>query len=509
MNFVLRWLPLIGLVSTAFAQETPPPTPREFRGVWVATVANIDWPSKPGLPVVDQKEELIRILDRARQLNFNAVVFQVRPAADALYASELEPWSAFLTGAQGEAPEPFYDPLAFAVEEAHQRGLELHAWFNPYRALHPSARGELAENHLRKTQPDLVKQYGRYLWMDPGEPAVQDRSLAVILDVVKRYDVDGVHLDDYFYPYKERGPDGNILDFPDEPSFTRYQESGGTLAKDDWRRSNVDTFIRRLYESVKAEKPHVKVGLAPFGIWRPGNPPQIQGFDPYAELYADSRKWLQEGWCDYFTPQLYWPVGQTAQDYEVLLDWWLEQNAESRHVWPGLFTSRIGDSTRNWKADVVAKQISVTRERPAATGHIHFSMKAILQERPGLVPTLQELYSEPALVPASPWLDKTAPAQPSVHEDSRSKPGRISWMPNGSGDVFLWVVRQGVRDDGDGSWSWETRFFPASQRDCETCIDSSGQDSSIRVAVSAVDRFGNESEATIVELGPEDSSANR
>ena len=502
---------LVGALPVASVAQTgtePPVVSREFRGVWVATVANIDWPSKPGLPVAQQKAELLAILDKSAELNLNAVVFQVRPAADALYASELEPWSAFLTGEQGKAPEPFYDPLEFAVEEAHQRGLELHAWFNPYRALHPAAKGELAETHLSKTHPELVKKYGRYLWMDPGEKGVQDHSLAVVLDIVKRYDVDGVHLDDYFYPYKEMGDDGKILDFPDEPSYTRYKESGGTLERDDWRRQNVDTFIRRLYEETKAAKPWVQVGLSPFGIWRPGNPPQIQGFDAYAELYADSRKWLQEGWCDYFTPQLYWPVGQTAQDYPTLQNWWIEQNTKHRHIWPGLFTSRVGDPGRNWDADVIKQQILATRAVEGATGNIHFSMKAIMQERPGLVPMLKELYAEPALVPASPWLDDTAPEKPEAKFETATRTLQLS--ATSDEPVARWVVQM------KNGKKWTTKIVAATQlvgedilRDGQKLATrqvraSSGKMNIPRgvstVHVIAVDRFGNASEATDVAV---------
>ena len=199
--------------------EAPPPVRREFRGVWVATVANIDWPSRPGLPADSQRAELVRMLDLAARMRMNAIVLQVRPAADALYPSELEPWSEYLTGAQGRPPEPLYDPLAFAVEEAHRRGLELHAWFNPYRARHPTAASPAAESHISRTHPEVVKEYGRYLWMDPGEPLVRERTLNVMLDVVRRYDVDGVHIDDYFYPYPERDSSGAVVPFPDDPSW--------------------------------------------------------------------------------------------------------------------------------------------------------------------------------------------------------------------------------------------------------------------------------------------------
>lgn len=225
---------LLGLLATTHpgarppqsGGDAPPPMAREFRAAWVATVDNIDWPSKRDLTVTEQQTELIRILDTAKAMNLNALILQVRPSADALYASRLEPWSEFLTGRQGRSPEPFYDPLEFAVTQAHLRGLELHCWFNPYRAYHPAQKGPIASRHVARTNPRIVKRYGSYLWMDPGEPEVQRRSLAVMLDVVRRYDIDGVHIDDYFYPYKEKGPDGKYMEFPDEPSFQRYKDGG-------------------------------------------------------------------------------------------------------------------------------------------------------------------------------------------------------------------------------------------------------------------------------------------
>jgi uncharacterized lipoprotein YddW (UPF0748 family) len=343
-----------------FAQSNdPPPIQREFRAAWVASVANIDWPSKPGLSTWEQQAELIAILNRSVALNLNAVILQVRPAADAFYDSPYEPWSEYLTGAEGRAPEPFYDPLAYAVAEAHKRGLELHAWFNPYRARHPSARGTVAQTHLSVTRPDLVRTYGRYLWMDPGEPEVRAQTLRVMLDVVKRYDVDGIHIDDYFYPYPEVGPDSQPIPFPDSTSYGRYVRGGGTLAINDWRRQNVDVLIRDIYRRTKALKPWVKVGISPFGIWRPGNPPEIAGFDAYDKLYADARKWLREGWLDYFVPQLYWPIAQTAQSYPTLLKWWMDENVMARHMWPGHNASRAAGTV--WPPDELLEQVRLTR----------------------------------------------------------------------------------------------------------------------------------------------------
>ena len=251
-------------VSSVQSLTVPPPIRREFRGVWIASVENIDWPSQPGLSTQEQKDELVGMLDRAVALRLNAVILQVRPAADAMYASPYEPWSEYLTGRMGRAPNPWYDPLEFAVTEAHRRGLELHAWFNPYRARHPSSRSAPAPNHISVTHPELVKKYGSMLWMDPGEPEVRDETIRVVLDVVQRYDIDGVHIDDYFYPYKEKDRRGRTIEFPDGNSWRKYLRSGGTLSRDDWRRTNVDSLIYQVYIRIKAAKPWVKFGISPF-----------------------------------------------------------------------------------------------------------------------------------------------------------------------------------------------------------------------------------------------------
>jgi uncharacterized lipoprotein YddW (UPF0748 family) len=465
-----------------------PALEREFRGVWVASVSNIDWPSRRGLPVERQKAELIAILDRAVELRLNAVILQVRPAGDALYASPLEPWSEYLTGTMGQAPAPFYDPLAFAVEEAHRRGLELHAWFNPYRARHPSARSQASPDHLSRTRPELVREYGTHLWMDPGEPAVQDHSIAVIMDVVRRYDIDGVHLDDYFYPYRERDRSGRMIDFPDDRSWARYRASGGTLSRNDWRRDNVDRFVERLYAEIKQEKRWVRFGVSPFGIWRPGHPAQVRGLDAYTELYADARKWLVNGWVDYFAPQLYWPVAQQAQSYPVLLDWWVEQNHHGRHLWPGNFTSRVGpDRARNWPASELLEQVQLTRHRRGATGNVHFSMRALMGNPDGLAAELGRMYREPAVVPASPWLGAAPPPAP-----------RLSVRQNGAGAVLEistpqaqpWLLAVRTRS-GEG---WTTEVVPGHTRSLQLPRFPD------EVVVTAFDRLGAESEPAAAPL---------
>jgi len=464
-------------LATLMRQELPPAPPApsaEFRAVWVATVDNIDWPSKRGIPTDQAKAELVRIFDKCQELNLNAVIFQVRPSTDALYDSKIEPWSEFLTGQQGLAPSPYWDPLAFAVEEAHKRGMELHCWFNPYRSVHPAQKGPVAPNHISKTNPSVVKQYGTYLWMDPSEPAVQRRSMEVMLDVVRRYDIDGVHIDDYFYPYKVKGPDGNLLDFPDGASYNRYLRAGGKLKRDDWRRRSVDDFIERLYGEIKKTKKWVKFGISPFGIYRPGVPEGIKaGVDQYADLYADALKWYQQGWCDYFTPQLYWPIKQTPQSYPVLLKWWAENNPAKRHFWPGNFTGRTNPSDGNWPAQEVVDQINLTRRHAGSTGNVHFSMKAFMRDFNGIATTLKKgPYSKPALIPPSPWLGNRKPSEPQVltsKVDDIVRKNRISpvhvkrgwklnWHQPDAEDVRFYAVAFGKRFGSRVVWSkWKVQ----------------------------------------------------
>jgi uncharacterized lipoprotein YddW (UPF0748 family) len=419
----------------------PPPLAREFRAAWVATVGNIDWPSRIGLTSEQQQAELLAILDRAVALNLNAVILQVRPASDAFYESELEPWSEWLSGEMGRAPEPYYDPLQFAVHEAHARGLELHAWFNPFRARAASTRPSTGR-HVSRRMPQSVRQYGNMQWLDPGDGAVQAHVLSVIADVVSRYDIDGVHIDDYFYPYRERDRRGRSIEFPDEATYGRYVRGGGRLARDDWRRDNVNRFVQQLYQTVKDEKPWVKVGVSPFGIWRPGHPAGVAGLDAYREIYADAKRWLNEGWLDYVSPQLYWRASAPAQPYGRLLDWWIAENSHRRHVWPGNFTSRVGDPSAQWEAEEILEQIRLTRGAAGALGNVHFSMRALMENRRGLADSLSSgPYAIPALVPPSAWLDARVPAAPSlaVHADAEGRSLAIS--PGDDTAVRFWIVQ--------------------------------------------------------------------
>jgi uncharacterized lipoprotein YddW (UPF0748 family) len=417
----------------------------------------------------------------------------------------LEPWSEYLCGAQGRAPEPFYDPLALWVEEAHRRGLELHAWFNPYRARHNQAKSAFAPSHLAVTHPGSVKKYGELWWMDPGDALAARRTLDVVSDVVRRYDVDGVHIDDYFYPYPIAAPQAPgakakpaksaepapapMLDFPDEPSWKLYREGGGRLARADWRRQNVDQLVERIYQGIHRIKPWVKFGISPFGLGRPDRRPAgIEGFSQYDKLYADVELWVEKGWLDYLTPQLYWPASQKAQAFDVLLDYWAKQNTANRHLWPGLFTSSLGDGPKAWAPGEITQQIALARANPRAGGHVHFSMVALLQNRRGISDTLQAgAYAGAALVPATPWLDGTPPPAPQLQ---RQADGRLRILP-GTGKAVARYALWSLRGTG---WSFSVQ--PASEP-----VINVGD--ATKIVVSSVDRLGNESSrVTLLPASP-------
>lgn len=497
---------IIALIAQACASSKPaatkqaetattPKAAKEFRAAWVATVANINWPSKPGLPVETQKQEAIALLDFLKEHNFNAVVFQVRPQADALYQSSLEPWSYYLTGVQGKAPEPYYDPLQFWTEAAHDRGLELHVWLNPYRA-HHIAGGEVTDSSIVKKKPELVVKLKQgYWWFDPSLKGTQDHGVKVVMDIVKRYDIDGVHFDDYFYPYPEYNKGE---DFPDSVSYAAYQAAGGKLTRGDWRRESVNTFIERLYKEIKAEKKHVKFGLSPFGIWRPGYPESIGGFDQYSVLYADAKLWLNKGWIDYFTPQLYWPINRMPQSFPVLLGWWSGENTMGRHLWPGI---NVGTDTSAKNVTEVLSQIMISRGMlPQSPGVVHWSISQVTKSPNMANALLNGPYKKQALVPASPWLDNKAPESPAVTLDQLGNDLKISWTHPDEKEVFHYVVYYKYL----GSWNY--KILNRGDRSVSVPF-MEGKNKLAQIAVTAVDRTGNESpfkeiENTLQPTGP-------
>jgi uncharacterized lipoprotein YddW (UPF0748 family) len=390
----------------------------EFRAAWIATVDNIDWPTRGNYDTEKQKQEFIDLLDMHKKNGMNAVIVQVRPATDAFYPSQYEPWSEWLTGKQGRPPSPYYDPLEFMVSETHKRGMEFHAWCNPYRAEHSIGRSSIATSHITRLFPKWFLSYGGKRYFDPGNPEAQKHVVNVIRDIVKRYDIDGMHFDDYFYPYRVAGKE-----FPDDLS---YKNSGSELSKDDWRRSNVDSIIFKLSRAIKEEKPHVKFGISPFGVWRNSDKDSLgsatkAGVTNYDDLYANVLLWLKEGWIDYVAPQLYWEIGHKAAPYEVLVDWW-SKNTYGKHCYIGLGIYRAGSNSA-WKdVTLLPRQITMMRSYPEIQGAIYFSSKSFVNNPNGWCDSLQNnYYKTPAMVPPMPWLNNTItekkdslPAEPAI-----------------------------------------------------------------------------------------------
>lgn len=420
------------VVVSASAQVVPK---RELRAAWIATVTNIDWPSERGLNAYQQQAEYVELLDLLKGVGMNAVIVQVRPAADAFYPSSYEPWSEYLTGQQGKRPEPYYNPLAFMIAEARQRGMEFHAWFNPYRVSMKDSV-TFAANHPFYLHPEWFLKYGGKWYYDPGHPGAQEYVLQAIIETVRHYDVDAVHFDDYFYPYRIAGEV-----FPDSCSYRAY--GNGYENIDDWRRSNVDFFVRELSYRVKKEKPHVKFGISPFGVWRnhdkdPDGSLTKAGQTNYDDLYADVLKWLREGWIDYVTPQLYWHIGFEAADYSVLVDWW-SRHCYGRQLFIGQAAYRIG--RKGWEdPDELSNQIALNRRYKEVGGSMYFSARVFAEDRLGINTKMKALYPYPALVPAATWIDALPPSAPSIQHVGGSQGEGVSLSWSDTTDASYYVV---------------------------------------------------------------------
>ena len=410
---------LIILPWQALAQTLPK---YEFRGVWVATVSNIDWPSKPGLETREQKNEALKILDNLQQMNMNAVILQIRPSADAFYPSPLEPWSGYLTGTPGKAPSPYYDPLQFWVEESHKRGLEFHAWINPYR-IALNAQKPIAANHIAFKHPEWVINYGNKLYFDPAIPEVREFVCQVVTDVVQKYDIDAIHFDDYFYPYPLKE------EFPDSASFIAYRDTFSIDKKAAWRRKNVDTMVEMLHACIKETKPWVKFGISPFGVWRnkkdtPNGSETKGGLTNYDHLYADILKWLENDWIDYITPQLYWRINHPDVDYATLADWWAKNSfGKNLYIGHGIYKIDQKSAIAEW-ADPkqLPQQIRIARETPAISGSVFYSYKHFQRNLLGLQDSLkQNLYACQAIAPVVDPSPSVKPGLPSVIKKSGKK----------------------------------------------------------------------------------------
>ncbi|MEM6801405.1 MAG: family 10 glycosylhydrolase, partial [Bacteroidota bacterium] len=384
-------------IQVAFSQSHPPK--REFRGTWIATVNNIDWPSRRGLSTEKQQAELRKLLDQVKGLGLNAVIFQARPSGEVLYNSPYEPWSTFLTGQMGQAPDPYYDPLSFAIEEAHKRGLDFHVWVNPFRLnTNWSEDKELPSSHAATRHPSWTIPYGRNLYLDPGNPEAREFILKVVVDLVKRYEIDALHFDDYFYPYKIQGES-----FADSSSYLQYNRRQIDL--EDWRRENISTFVKAVSDSIYLYKPFVEFGISPFGVWRnQSRDPrgsQTRSLSSYDDLYADILFWIERGWIDYVAPQLYWSRGYAPADFSHLLDWW-SSHSEGVKLYIGQALYKINNnSDKNWEnPSEVPDQLRSIRQNRKVSGSIFYSSKWFGVNPLGVADSLQEdLYYYPSLTP--------------------------------------------------------------------------------------------------------------
>ncbi len=473
--------------------QTPPK--REFRGVWIATVVNIDWPTRQDLTPEKQREEFRTILNHHQRNGMNAVIVQVRPSADALYRSDYEPWSEWLTGEQGQSPQPEYDPLTFMIEEAHERGMEFHAWLNPYRAVFSAEKfyrdsthlhldtlkkviNELIVNDSSNTtgrlttkqhrdllllmeldttllvyrHPEWFLQYGDKIYFDPGVPEVRKHITRVVGDIVSRYDVDAIHMDDYFYPYKIAG-----IEFPDSVSFGKYGGRFSESEMDDWRRENVNIIVKMLHDTIRAVKPWVKFGISPFGVWRnasvdPAGSDTKAGQTNYDDLYADVLKWMEEKWIDYVIPQIYWYRGFKLADYNVLAHWWNDNNYDVPvYIGHGMYRVNGRSKSEAWRnPDEIPAQIDLIRTLPNLQGSCFFSSKSMVNNPLGVVEILRNTYYRyPALVPRMSWLEGKILATPEIKEIRNSPAGIVlDWNIDKNAAYYI-IYRFRGRKAGD------------------------------------------------------------
>ncbi|HEY7485052.1 MAG TPA: family 10 glycosylhydrolase [Streptosporangiaceae bacterium] len=406
---------------------------RRLRGMWIATVTGMDWPAG-AKSAAAQQTRYRRLLDTAKAMRLNAVFVQVRPTADAFYASPYEPWSQWITGRQGR--DPGYDVLGFMLKEAHARGLEFHTWFNPYRVSRQKKLKKLATSNPARRHPDWVRKYGDGLWYDPGLPQVRDLVSNVVLDVVRKYDIDGVHFDDYFYPYPEGGA------FPDQATYKKYGK--GFASKAGWRRNNVNTLIQRVSDEVHKAKPWVRFGISPFGVWRNRSTDPAgsatRALQSYDDIYADSRLWVKKGWVDYILPQLYWPIGDSRADYRTLTAWWSRQvRGTGVQLLIGHGAYRVGEPGPWRRAAELSRQVAISDKSPEVSGNVFFSARDVLSNRRGFAAKIvADHYTRPALAPVAAGRPN---AKPPAHVKTTTDGKAVTIRWQGPADTLYAVYR--------------------------------------------------------------------
>ena len=485
---------LLFLFQHLLAQNVSPK--REFRATWIATVANIDWPTNKFAAPDSQKAELAAMLDSLKEAGMNAVFFQVRTECDALYDSKIEPWSYWLTGEQGKAPDPYYDPLSFVIKETHKRGMELHAWFNPYRAVKDIGAYEQSKNHVSVIHKDWLIKSGNYEMLDPGLPEVREHIKSVMNDVLTRYDIDGIHFDDYFYPYTP---------ITNEDSLTFANYSRGFTNIDDWRRDNINLLMSEIYEIIKSAKPKVKFGISPFGIVL-NKYAGTNGFNSYNILYCDPLNWLDNKIVDYITPQIYWEIGHSKADYAKLLPWWATVT-NGRHLYIGLYSSKMASPNYKGKKSELGDEIRLNRTTENVLGSVFFSAKSISRNWSGLADSMKlDWYKNLAIPPTMTWLDSINPLPVE----------NLRRIETDSGILLFWNLPDAAKDNEFPYYYLVYRFEDKNKIDINDPskivakiinkntsyfeLDNLEDGKTYYYVVTSVDRLHNESDSVILEV---------
>ena len=468
---------------------------RELRSAWITTFTNLDWPSTKGLTSLEQKKEFLKIISDFEQNSINAVIGQVRASSDAFYKSKLSPWSEWLTGQQGQAPDGDFDPLKFMVKECHQRNMEFHAWFNPFRAVSHVKFSSVSQDHITRKKPEWFFKYGNTLYYNPGIPEVRAYICDVVKEVVKNYDIDGVHFDDYFYPYTIKGEK-----IPDDKEFQNY--SRGCESKEDWRRDNINLLIQEIAQVIKAEKKHVKFGVSPLAIWRnhkqdPEGSFTNSGQSSYDNLYCDTKLWIEEKWVDYMAPQLYWSTSNKFANYNHLINWWTRDEYD-RHIYVGHAIYKLNTKNRHsFGTDELIKQVNISRQNGRVNGNIYFRAKAFVSNHQNFQKSIGEsIYKYPSLVPAMKWIDSIAPSKPHKLR-AKINEGKVylKWRApkyQHTNDSAVYYVVYRFEEGENVSTDFSNKILSIQKK--EEFFDATAlPDKRYQYAVTSVDRLHNES----------------
>lgn len=472
---------------------------RELRAAWIATVFNIDWPSSSGLPEHIQKKEMLSILDTLQNLKFNAAILQVKPTADAFYQSKLSPWSRFLTGQQGS--DPGYDPLAFFIEEAQKRNIETHIWINPFRVLNGESFNSLSQNHIARKQNSWIINYNNRYYFDPGNPQVQSYILKEIIDLIKRYDIDAIHFDDYFYPYKIYNK-GKVILFDDTISWKKYGKKKFTN-REDWRRNNINEFIKQVSQEIKKHKPYVKFGISPFGVWRnrsedPKGSNTKAGQTNYDDLFADVLTWINNGWIDYVMPQIYWHFDTKGVPYDILVDWWKKQIKNNINLYIGLGVYKLGE--QNWPASHITKQVDYARKKNIP-GFSAYSINWIKKNTQNITnEIISNIQPTDALVPINKKMINITPLYPKEFTSITNNNDIIlKWKNNDPENTRYFILYKFEKDNNSFNTSDANNIIGKISASTPLEFEISNFDSKYTYGITSVSRLHYESELILLE----------